>query len=460
MEETTVAIIGGGISGLAAAYFLGKAGIRSTIIEKADRLGGLIRTDRLEGCVLEAGPDSYLASKTAATRLARELGVDQQEIIGSNDAERRVYIVRRGALVPLPRGMVMMAPSEWRPALVSPLFSRQTKLRFLRETATAPFTRKEDVSVDDFVTAHFGREVVEYVAEPLLAGVYGGASEALSAASVLPRFLAYERKYGSLIRGVRRERKARSRSSMFLSFRNGMQQLPHALAEAVAPFSRTIFGRAEVVEQHAAGWRVRAEDSCFDARQLLLACPAHASARLLRTAAPELAAELDAIPYSSAILVTLVYSSEQFRHPLRGFGFLVPRRERKTIAAATWIHRKFPSRIPSTLAALRAFIVDPEASRLAESAHDVLIQLVRDDFKQLLGIEEEPSFFTVYSWPASMPQYVVGHEARREKIASLVDAVPGLSVVGNFLSGVGIPDCIQLARQTTDTIQTNISSSP
>ncbi|MGH9639652.1 MAG: protoporphyrinogen oxidase, partial [Bryobacteraceae bacterium] len=172
MEETRVVIVGGGISGLASAYFLGKAGIRSTMIEKAGRLGGLIGTDRIEGCVLEAGPDSYLRSKTAATELARELGLGN-DIAGSNDAERRVYIVRRGLLTPLPRGMVFMAPGEWRPALASPLFSTATKLRFLREVFARPHARAEDISVRDFVAAHFGEEVVQYLAEPLLAGVYG-----------------------------------------------------------------------------------------------------------------------------------------------------------------------------------------------------------------------------------------------------------------------------------------------
>ncbi|MGH9585220.1 MAG: protoporphyrinogen oxidase [Bryobacteraceae bacterium] len=459
MEETPVVIVGGGISGLAAAYFLGKSGIRSTIVEKAGRLGGLIGTDRIEDCVLEAGPDSYLGSKTAATELARELGVLERDIVGSHDAERRVYIVRRGRLVPLPRGMAMMTPGKWRPALASPLFSRKTKLRFLREILTPPRTRVEDVSVRDFIVDHFGKEVVDYIAEPLLAGVYGGAAEALSAASVLPRFVAYEREYGSLIRGVRQERrKARAGGSMFLSFRNGMQQLPDALAHAAAPFARTVYAEAETLTKDRSGWRIQAQNHCLDARELVLACPAHVSARLLPAAAPELASELAAIPYSSAILVTLVYRNEQIRHPLQGFGFLVPRAERKTAAAATWIHRKFPFRIPSGLAALRAFIVDPEASRLSANSHDSVIQLVRTDFKQLLGIEAEALFSTVHSWPASMPQYVVGHEARRRKIMELAEAAPGLSLTGNFLGGVGIPDCIQLARQTASKIVTRLPS--
>lgn len=458
MEETPVAIVGGGISGLAAAYFLGKAGIHSTILERAGRLGGLLRTDRIEDCILEAGPDSYLAAKTAATELARELGLES-DLVGSNDAARRVYIVRRGRLVPLPRGMAMITPGQWRPALASPLFSPATKLRFLREIFTRPRTRAKDISVRDFVASHFGEQVVQYVADPLLAGVYGGTAEALSAASVLPRFVAYERDYGSLIRGVRRERRKASPGSLFLTFRGGMQQFSDALAEAIAPFSRTIYAEAESVEKRENGWRVRAAGNSFDASELILACPAHVSARLLRAETPELAHELASIPYSSAILVTLVYRSEQICHPLQGFGFLVPRAERKTIAAATWIHRKFPFRIPTGLAALRAFLVDPEASRVTVSTREELIQLVRTDFKQILGIDAEPLFATVYACPASMPQYVVGHEARRKKFARLAEAAPGLTLVGNAFSGVGIPDCVRLARQLVDTILTRKTSS-
>jgi oxygen-dependent protoporphyrinogen oxidase len=410
-----------------------------------------LRTDHVEDCILEAGPDSYLAAKNAATELARELGLEN-DLVGSNDAARRVYIVRRGRLVPLPRGMAMMTPGQWRPALASPLFSPVTKLRFLLEIFTRPRARAEDISVADFIAAHFGEQVVRYLAEPLLAGVYGGAAETLSAASVLPRFVAFERDYGSLIRGVRRERRKAPPGSLFLTLRGGMQQFSDALAEAIAPFSRIVYAEAESVEKRENGWRVRAAGGSFDAQELILACPAHVSARLLRAETPELAHELASIPYSSAILVTLVYRNEQIRHPLQGFGFLVPRAERKTIAAATWIHRKFPFRIPPGLAALRAFVVDPEASRVTVSTREELIQLVRADFKQILGIDAEPLFATVHACPASMPQYVVGHETRRKRIARLVEAAAGLSLVGNAFGGVGIPDCIRLARQVADTI--------
>jgi oxygen-dependent protoporphyrinogen oxidase len=448
-----VLIVGGGISGLSTAYFLSKAGIASTLIEKTNRLGGLIGTDQFEDCMLEAGPDAYLAAKTAATELADELGL-RDELIGSQDSQRRIYIARRGQLIPLPSGMAMMVPGDLRAALESELFSFQTKLQFFGEIFYRPRVRVEDVTVQDFVASHFGKELVDWVAEPLLAGVYGGAVEQLSAKSVLPRFWAYEREYGSLIRGVRRESAKGSRAgSLFLSFRRGMQQMPDALHNAIRPFTRVIHAEVESIERQPDGWRVRAAGEWLEARELVLACPAHVSARLLQQAAPELASKLSLISYSSALLVTFVYRKTEIRHPLAGFGFLVPRAERKTIAAVTWIHRKFPCRILPSFAALRAFIVDPEATKLLGSQQELVLKLARADLQEFLGIDAEPLYSTFYSYPLSMPQYVVGHEGRVKEISVMVENIRGLSLLGNFFEGVGIPDCVRLARATANRIE-------
>jgi protoporphyrinogen/coproporphyrinogen III oxidase len=449
MPDASVAIVGAGVSGLATSYFLAQQGIQSVLIEKSNRAGGLIRTDHLHGCVLEAGPDSYLAAKPAVNELCRELPGMSEQIIGSNDAARRIFVARNSQLVPMPRGMAMMVPGNLSAALKSPLFGAATKLRLFVETFSRPRARHEDLSVGEFITSHFGAELLEHVAEPLLAGVYGGDSASLSAPSVLPRFVEYERHYGSLVRAVRRERrKGASSGSLFRSFRDGMQTLTDRLAHGAT----VRHANAHRIERRSGGWRVHCDGEDFDAVDVVLACPAHAAARLLEGILPELSGDLAAIPYSSAILVTLVWDRSKFAHPLDGFGFLVPRTERKTIAAATWVSTKFPSRIPSDLAAVRGFIVGENANRLRDASEQEAAELVRSDLRQFMGIDAEPRFSAVQFWPESMPQYVVGHSARMQSIQAALEQLPGLHLAGNAYDGVGIPDCVRLAKETAKRI--------
>ena len=455
----TVAIVGGGVSGLATAYFLGRLGIRSVLIEKSQRLGGLIQTDRLEGCLLEAGPDSYLSAKPAVSELASELeSLDGQrldgQIIGSNDTARRVFIARAGRLIEMPRGMALMVPSDWRSTLGSDLFSGRTKLRFVRETFFHSRKRETDVPVSEFIQEHFGCEVLEYVAEPLLTGVYGGDAGSLSARSVLPRFIAYEEKYGSLIRAVRHEQRRKEKAgSLFLSFRDGMQSFTDALARAAGDQMTIIHGEATRVERSGGGWRIGYGRGCaIETDDVVLACPAHVAASLLDREAPLLAGELAAIPYSSAILVTLVYDRAEIEHPLDGFGFLAPRAERRAIAAATWVSTKFPSRIRPDFAAIRAFVVGQEAEELLGAPESELVRLARVDLAKFMGVEATPRVTSVHRWPRSMPQYVVGHAERSRVIQAAVLAQGGLYLVGNAYDGVGIPDCVRLAKETAKQI--------
>jgi oxygen-dependent protoporphyrinogen oxidase len=448
--KSSVLIAGGGISGLATAYFLGKQGIRTIIVEKSERLGGLIRTDRVQGCDLEAGPDSYIAAKPAVTELAQELGINDR-IIGSNDAERRIFIVRHGKLQLFPRGMVLMAPSEWGPALRSPLFSLNTKIRFARERFARPKQRDGDVSIEQFVSEHFGREVLDLVTEPLLSGVYGGEAGRLSARSVLPRFVQYEGEYGSVIRGVRKERKTSSAGSLFLSFTGGMQTFSDVLQAAIQPSSEVVHGHVSTLQREGDLWRVRVGDDWIGAGSVVLACPAHASGRIVSGIAPDLGAELSSIPYSSAILVTLLFKRAQFDYPLNGFGFLTPPSERKALAAATFINTKFPPRIASGLVALRGFLVGAQAETLMQAADEDLLRVVRDDLQRLMAVAV-PVAHTIHRWPQSMPQYVVGHADRYHRIRRHLHDLPGLYVTSNAFEGVGIPDCVRLAKETANSI--------
>lgn len=448
-----VIVIGGGISGLATAYYLGRNGIPSTIVEKSDRLGGLIKTDFVQGCRLEAGPDSYIAAKPAVTELAEHLGTLSGDIIPSNDNARRIFILRHHKLLPMPRGMIMMVPGQWGPALRSGLLSYRTKLRFISETFLPPRRREGDVSVGEFIKDHFGQEVLDYIAEPLLCGVYGGHADRLSAEGVLPRFVGFEREYGSLIRGARQEASEKARQgSLFLSFRYGMQQLTDELEAAIQGGSRVIRAAAVRVSRKEAEWRVDTDKDSLTARHVVMACPAHVCSELLEETAPELAADLAGIPYSSAILATLVFDRAKLGHPLDGFGFLVPEKERQVVAAATWVSTKFPSRVPANLVAIRAFIVGPQAVELMSSPEWILIEIVDMELSDIMKTTAFPVFSRIYKWPASMPQYLVGHGERMKNIRQRTAQFEGLHLVGNAYEGVGIPDCVRLARQVADRI--------
>lgn len=453
-STSEVIVIGGGISGLSACYFLSERNIQPTLIEKQGRLGGLIQTDHVADCELEAGPDSFIATKTAVAALAHQLGISDQ-IIGSNDQARRIFLVKSGKLVPMPKGMSMMVPGDLFAALRSPLFTLATKLRFLRERTMGPRDRIGDVSISRFVADHFGPELVDTLAAPLLSGVYGGDAAQLSAPSVLPTFVEYERQYGSLIQGVQAaQKKRKTEGSLFLSFQGGMQTLTDSLIAAIAPSTDVQHATATRVFRSDRGrWRVELQGGeQLESQHVVLACPAHAAAQLVSDESAALSANLEAIPYSSAILVMLVYDRETLRHPLDGFGFLVPPTERRHLAAATWVSTKFPSRTPPSRAALRAFIVGDHALRLMHEPEPVLVNLVREEFQSLMRIEAEPLLATVNRWPNSMPQYVVGHSALVNSIDTLCAELPGLHICGNAYHGVGIPDCIRLARQTVNDI--------
>lgn len=455
MKEPQVAIVGGGVSGLATAFYLSRAGIKPLLIEKSPQVGGLIRTEQADGCRLEAGPDSWISTKPAVRELAGELGLTNQ-IIGSNDTRRRVFIARSGELVPFPQGMSMMVPGQWGPALRSKLFSPETKRRFLTETLMRPRCRNRDVSVGELVADHFGAEVLESVTDPLLAGVYGGDAATLSASSVLPKFVDYEERYGSLIRGVRQERNSGSSSPLFLSLRDGMESLTDALARAIEGRAQVRQSEVTQVRRHGSGWSLRIGDVWLEAEHLILACPAHAAANLLENPAPELAGELAAIPFSSSILVTMLFDEDSFGSSLDGFGFLVPKRERRTIAAATWINTKFPTRVAPGTVAIRAFVVADEAVRLGAASDAELQQAVAEDLRHFMGAGVGwPRSARIYRWPRSMPQYVVGHGERRRRITERLLEMPTLHLVGNAYDGVGIPDCVKLAKATAAQIQLN-----
>lgn len=436
-----VAIVGGGVSGLSAAYYLGRHGISCTLIEREQRLGGIVRTERFGDCLVEAGPDSWLAEKAWMLDLVRELGLGDQ-VIGSNDERRRTYVVRRGRPRPLPESMRLLAPSKPWQAATSGLFGLAAKARMAGEWFRRPQTLPER-SVAEFVEDHFGREAVEYLAQPLLAGVYGSPPEDLSADSVIPRFIEYEREYGSLLRGVWKNRERHREGALFLTLREGMGSLTDALRRQLPGTCDVVTDEVREVQPSAAGWRIRAERGAWDASSVIVATPAPEAGRLLAGVDDALAEGLRSIVYTSSVVVALVYPQLGFGHPLDGFGLLIPRVERGTLAACTWTNTKFAGRAGPGKVLLRAFLAGSDAERALTSSDEAVSGQADAELRQRMGFRPAIEVSRSYRWPAAMPQYSVGHATRVSQIEERLLRFPGLHLAGNGYAGLGLPDCIR-----------------
>lgn len=457
-----IAIVGGGISGLAAAFEAGQrrsagADLEYILYESSSRLGGVLRTEHVDGCIVEAGPDSFITEKPWAAELARLIGIGDQ-LIGSNDGDRKTYILTRGRLVEMPDGLMFMVPTKILPTGFSPLFSWKTKLRMTQELFHPPRAVNHDESVADFVERHYGREMVDRLADPLLSGIYGGDSAQLSVRAVLQRFAEMERTHGSLGRAMIAARKKMSAGPrkpappLFTSLKNGMQSLAETLISRLNPASLVMNATVTAVQPSSSGWTVftGAQSERFDA--VVVALPGAASASVLRDASSDLSAELGAIQYSSSITVGLGYDMKVRRSLPPGFGFLVPRSEGKRLLAATFVHNKFPQRAPEDRALLRCFFAGNNAEEVWSLSDNQIVDVVRQELQEILGpqirgLRAEPLFARVYKWKSAMAQYGVGHLERLERIENLRKQIPGLALAGNGYRGIGVPDCVRSGRE-------------
>ncbi len=451
-----VAIIGGGISGLSAAFALEEhrrsgGDVDYVLYESSPRLGGVLRTEYIDGCIVEAGPDSFITEKPWATDLCRALGLGDQ-LIGSNDADRKTYILTKGRLVEMPDGLMFMVPTKILPTGMSPLFSWKTKLRMTRELFHPPRAVDHDESVAAFVERHYGSEMVDRLADPLLSGVYGGEAASLSVRAVLPRFAEMERKHGSLGRAMLAARKKMSAGPrkpappLFTSLKNGMQHLAETVVSRLTPSSLLTKAPVQAIQREAGSWVVSAglQSDQFDG--VIVALPAPAAADVLRMVSPELSAELAAVQYSSSITVGLGYDRDVRETLPPGFGFLVPRSEGKKLLAATFVHNKFPHRAPDDRALLRCFFAGRNAEDVWSLPDYQIIGVVRNELQQILGLRAEPLFARVYKWKSAMAQYGVGHLERLDRMERLRQQLPGLALAGNAYSGIGVPDCVRTGR--------------
>jgi oxygen-dependent protoporphyrinogen oxidase len=454
---TRIAIIGGGISGLSAAYSLedyrqSGADIEYVLYESSSRLGGVLRTEIIDGCVVEAGPDSFVTEKPWAADLCRSLGLGDQ-LIGSNDADRKTYILTGGRLVVMPDGLMFMVPTKILPTALSPLFSWKTKLRMTREFFHPPRSVDRDESVAEFVERHYSAEMVDRLADPLLSGIYGGDAENLSVRAVLPRFADMERTYGSLGKAMLAARKKmsagprRPAAPLFTSVKNGMQHLAEAVVSKLNPSSLRTNTAVQAIQRKGESWVLSAglQSDQFDS--VIVALPGPAAASVLRLASSELATELAGIWYSSSITVGLGYDREVRESLPPGFGFLVPRSEGKRLLAATFVHNKFPQRALRDRALLRCFFAGANAEHVWGLTDEHIIGIVRNELQQILRLRAAPLFARVYKWKGAMAQYGVGHLDRLERVEHLRRQLPRLALAGNAYHGIGVPDCVRSGRE-------------
>jgi oxygen-dependent protoporphyrinogen oxidase len=451
-----VVIIGGGISGLSSAYYLAQRGIRSTLVESRPRLGGVIETEHVEGCTIEAGPDSFISAKPAALELIRELGLGD-DVIGSNDYSRKTFVLKRGKLIPLPEGLMMMVPTRIMPLLTTGLLSWGTKVRMGMELLHAPKPNDHDRSVAEFIEEHYGPEAVDYLAEPLLSGIYGGDPREMSVTAVLPRFVTLSRQYGSLTRGVLAERaKAAANhgppAPLFRTLKRGLGQMIDALTASIRGKVDIRQARAQAVECPGDGFRVLAGGDWIEASHVVIACEAHSGARLLGGLDCRLAELLSSVGYSSSMTVALGFAAADLPRRPEGHGFLVPRKERRRLMACTWVGEKFPYRVPEGTVLARCFLGGSANSGVLDESDETVTAAVAQELQQIAGFRAQPRFVRIFRWPRSMAQYTVGHPQRLAEIESRVKAIPGLHLVGNAYEGIGIPDCIRLGKRAAEAI--------
>lgn len=468
-----VAILGAGVSGLACAHRLWeiqkqrRGGVTPPLppfeillFEASDKPGGNIQTEFRDGFLLERGPDSFISDKPWALDLCRRLNLES-ELINTESENRRVFICRGGVtpplLTPVPEGFYMIAPTKIWSFLATPLFSLPAKFRMAMELWTPKGSPDLDESVGSFIRRRFGREALERVGQPMIAGVYSGDPERLSMRSTMPHFIEMENSHGSVIRALRAASKKQAairsasgpRYSLFLSFKKGMATLVSALEKKLPEGTLKICSRAESLEYDAelSKWRIYFTDGKVEIVDALCSTlPASATSRLLKASAPAFSKKLDQMRYESVATVNLAYSDEALQNLPKGFGFVVPASERRSLMACSFSSQKFKSRAPRGHQLLRAFAGGAFGKEFFEKSDEDLKNAVSTDLKNILGIRQEPLFYSVSRHPSGMPQYSVGHSRWIQSIEEVLADKKGLFLTGSSYRGSGIADCVHEAE--------------
>ncbi|MGO9922279.1 MAG: protoporphyrinogen oxidase [Isosphaeraceae bacterium] len=470
-KTARVVVVGGGLSGLAAAHrihersFSLRRQIELVVVEAKDRVGGVIGTARFDGFTVEEGPDSFITNKPWGVEVCRRLGLGDQ-VIETDPSHRRSFVVRNGRLAPVPEGFVLMAPSRLLPVLTSPILSWRGKLRMLMDLVIPRRDDETEESLAAFVRRRLGREALDRLVQPLVAGIYTADPNDLSLKATLPQFLAMEREHGSLIRAARRaardrdslhveEQASGARYGLFITLAEGMDTLPRALAASLPPGCIRTETAVRRVSRNSpvSPWLVELLDGpSIEADSVVLSTEAHAAARLLDSADPALALQLRAIPYASSIIVNSAYRRDQITHPLDGFGAVVPAIEGRPILAVSFLSVKFPNRAPAGTVLLRTFLGGATRPDQLDMDDDAISAVVQRELGDLIGASGEPLFVRIGRHPRAMPQYNLGHLERVASIRRHLSKHGGLYLTGIAYGGVGIPDCVHAAELTADAL--------
>jgi len=454
-----VLILGGGIAGLATAFELQQQKIPFLLLEAGARVGGVVFSEEVDGFTIDGGPDALLIQKQDGIKLCQELGLGTRLV--PTKLPRLAYVQRAGRLHALPAASVMGIPTQWGPFIKTGLFTWPGKLRMGMEMFIPKRTETGDESIGSFMRRRFGNEAVDYLAEPLLAGIHAGDVDRLSIRALFPRFTETEQRFGSLLRAFRSQpRHAPSKDGAFKSLPGGLGEMITALEQALPADSIRKNTRVTSVSFDGALYRVEtASGERFSARTVVAATPAFVSATTLRAVAPIVAQRCGEIPYASAATVAMAFNHEAVSHPLNGSGWVVPKIEKTGIMAGTWLSSKWPGRAPEGKVLLRAFFGGARDPKALEKTDAELVATALAAMRPLIGIQGDPIFTRIYRWENANAQHEVGHLDRVAAISQDLRAHPGLFITGSGFRGVGIPDCVADARTTARQVSAWLASS-
>ena len=445
-----VAVIGGGISGLSAAYRLMKDGVDVVLFEKNERAGGAIRTGKEDGYLFEYGPNSTMNSNDEIDSLCKELGLEDERIFGSEHSKKR-YVGRGGRLWPLPMGPIDFLKTR--------LWSMGGKLRLFKEPFVG-LNKGVNESVADFVSRRIGREMLDYALDPFVSGVYAGDPSRLELKSTFPKMAALESEHGSLIVGGLKkafDKKNRShRKKGIFSFKGGMA----ALAEAIqASLGDRFKGGSEVkkISREGEGYRIElAGDGAVDVDEVIITSPAYVIADMIRELSSGASELLAAIEYAPIAIVYLGFNREDVSHPLDGFGCLIAGKEKRKLLGSLWSSSLFPERAPEGMVSLTCFTGGARNRDMMDSSDDEMLAHVLSDLDGYVGIKGKPSFVRIFRHTMAIPQYNMGHGKRLEKLEAALEEFKGLHLLGNYLKGVSVADCVKNGTELANRIVKNI----